>query len=184
MRSGGQRTTERPKIAISKRELSSPGRCKIKHQSFFSGWCFAGWPKEKVCHPVHNNLFPYVLSVLSLFNLLFVWRGRRGIIGGNWLKHRNLMVVSLFLWGLTLGLFAWFLWSSRLWVLIGMQPLFLLYVALALLTSSMLVATLWRVAKHRLLPHKILARKTFIVWQLASFTGMVLYTLIGFSFMM
>lgn len=131
---------------------------------------------------MHNNMLPFVLSFVSLLNIFFIWRGHRAILAGNWLRHRTYMVVSLFLWGLTLGGFAYFLWSTRLWALIGTQVLFIMYALLAVVASAMLVVTLWRVVKHQFLPHKIFARKTIVVWQLASFCGLVLNVMIGFSF--
>jgi len=132
---------------------------------------------------VHNNMQPYLLALFSLLNMFFIWRGRNAILAGNWIKHRNFMVVSLALWGGTLAFFSWFLWSTKLWRLIATQTLFMVYVALALVASAMLAVTLWRVVKHLLLPHKLLARQTIIVWQLACMAGVVLYIMLGFSFM-
>ncbi len=126
-------------------------------------------------------LLPFTLALFSLLNLFFIRRGRQAVIGGNWQGHRNLMVLSLALSAATIGGFALLLWSTRLWALIGTKMLFLTYVTLVLVSGLMLIVTLWRVARHLLLPHKLLARKTVLVWQMACLSGAVLYFLIGFS---
>ena len=41
-------------------------------------------------------------AVLALANLATVGRAHRAILRGDWFAHRNMMLVSLALWGLTL----------------------------------------------------------------------------------
>jgi uncharacterized membrane protein YozB (DUF420 family) len=123
-------------------------------------------------------IFPYVLSALSLINIVPIWMARKAILRGDWLTHRNFMVVSLGLWGLTFFLFAAYLWMRGLRVIVAVpEALFGFYVIGVVASAALLVVTLARVAKHQLLPHKLLARKTIIVWLLTCLFGVLFYPL-------
>ncbi len=124
------------------------------------------------------TVLPYLLSVLSLINILTVWQARRLILAGNWLAHRHYMVISLALWSGTLFLFAVYLWMRGLRVLVAVpEVIFALYVVSVALTGGLLVVTLNRVRKHLYLPHKMLARKTILVWLWCCLYGILFFPL-------
>ncbi len=123
-------------------------------------------------------ILPYVLSAISLVNIVTIWLGRKAILRGDWLTHRNFMVTSLGLWGVTLLLFAIYLWVRGLRVLVAVpEALFGLYVVSVAACAVLLVMTLLRIIRHQYLPHKILARKTIIVWVWMCLLGILFYPL-------
>ena len=123
-------------------------------------------------------VLPYVLSALSLVTIITIWMARKAILRGDWITHRNFMVTSLALWGATLVLFAIYLWVRGLRVLVAVpEVLFGLYIVSIVASAGMLVVTLLRVKRHEYLPHKILARKTIIVWLWTCFFSILFYPL-------
>ena len=123
-------------------------------------------------------ILPYLLSALSLFNIASIWLARKAILRGDWFSHRNFMVVSLALWGLTLALFAYYLYLRGLIVLIAVpEVIFGVYCVSVLTTGALLVVTLQRVAKRQFLPHKLLARKTILVWLWTCALGILFFPL-------
>ena len=110
-------------------------------------------------------ILPYVLSAASLVNIVTIWLARRAILRGDWMTHRHFMVASLAIWGGTLLLFGVHLWVRGLRVIVAVPEfLFGLYVVSVATCAVLLVVTLLRIVRHQYLPHKILARKTIIVW--------------------
>ena len=123
-------------------------------------------------------ILPYLLSAMSAFNIASIWLARNAILRGNWLTHRNYMVVSLGIWGLTLLLLALYLWLRGLIVLIAVpEALFGIYCVSVITSGALLAVTLYRVAKHQFLPHKLLARKTIWVWLWTCALGILLFPL-------
>jgi len=117
-------------------------------------------------------------AVLALANLATVGRAHRAILRGDWFAHRNMMLASLALWGLTLlaaagGFFGLFPFAPGIMRGIIMA-LSALWLALALITSAALALTLYRVARHELLPHKLLARKTIRLWRAACLANTII----------
>ena len=123
-------------------------------------------------------ILPYLLIALSFLNIGSIWVARKAILRGDWFSHRNFMVVSLALWGLTLALFAYYLFLRGLIVLIAVpEVIFGIYSVSVLTTGALLVVTLYRVAKHQFLPHKLLARKTILVWLWTCALGILFFPL-------
>ncbi len=111
------------------------------------------------------HVLPYILSAFSLCNMITIWLARKAILRGDWHTHRNYMVGSLGLWGATLALFGFYLWLRGLRVLVAVpEVIFGLYVVSISTSAVLLVVTLLRIVRHQYLPHKILARKTILVW--------------------
>ena len=121
---------------------------------------------------------PYILSALSLFNMVTIWLARKAILRGDWQTHRNFMVVSLGIWGATLFLFGIYLWMRGLRVLVAVpEAIFGLYVVSIVSCAALLVVTLLRIVRHQYLPHKILARKAILVWLWSCLFGTLFYPL-------
>ncbi|MCP4932856.1 MAG: hypothetical protein GY927_01320 [bacterium] len=124
-------------------------------------------------------ILPYLLSVLSVLNIGSIWLARKAILRGNWLAHRNFMVLSLGMWGVTLFLLAFYLWMRGIVVLSAVpEYIFGIFSVSLIVTIAMLVVTLVRVVKHQFLPHKLLARKAILVWLWTCALGILFYPLI------
>ena len=123
-------------------------------------------------------VLPYLLSALSLMTIVTIWLGRKAILRGDWSTHRNYMVTSLALFATTLILFCIYLWirGPRILVVVP-EAMFGIYGVTLVTTIGMLALTLWRVAKHQYLPHKLLARKTVFVWLWCCLYSMLFYPL-------
>ncbi|MCF6198719.1 MAG: hypothetical protein L3J67_04875 [Hyphomicrobiaceae bacterium] len=124
------------------------------------------------------HLIPYILSAFSLLNMMTIWLARKGILRGDWYTHRNFMVASLGIWGATLLLFGIYLWVRGLRVLVAVpEAIFGFYVVSIATCAVLLVVTLLRVVRHQYLPHKILARKTILVWLWTCLFSILFYPL-------
>ncbi len=124
------------------------------------------------------HFLPYILSAFSLLNMITIWWGRKAILRGDWYTHRNFMVGSLGLWGGTLLLFGVYLWLRGLRVLVAVpEVIFGLYVVSVVMCAALLVLTLLRIVRHQYLPHKILARKTILVWLWTCLFGILFFPL-------
>ena len=124
------------------------------------------------------HTMPYFLSAFSLMNMITIWLGRQAVLRGDWHTHRNFMVGSLGLWGVTLLLFGFYLWLRGLRVLVAVpEAIFGLYVVSIVMCAALLVVTLLRIVRHQYLPHKILARKTILVWLWTCLFGIFFYPL-------
>jgi len=110
--------------------------------------------------------------------MITIWLGRKAILRGDWHTHRNFMVGSLGLWGGTLLLCAVYLWLRGLRVLVAVpEVIFGLYVVSMATCAVLLVSTLLRIVRHQYLPHKILARKTILVWLWTCLFGILFFPL-------
>ena len=124
------------------------------------------------------HTIPYILSAFSLCNMITIWLGRKAILRGDWHTHRNFMVGSLGIWGATLLLFGVYLWLRGLRVLVAVpEVIFGLYVVSIATCLVLLVVTLLRIVRQQYLPHKILARKTILIWLLTCMFGIFFYPL-------
>jgi uncharacterized membrane protein YozB (DUF420 family) len=131
---------------------------------------------------MHNPLTPIVLFFVAFIAMALIWRGRRAIIAGNWIKHRNYMVAALILWLASVGA-GW--WSLRpVWRLVSERPLLWIWGALALAAALGLALVLYRVATHQLLPHKMAARPVSSLWLMANLASAVLFFMLWFTFTM
>ena len=110
--------------------------------------------------------------------MLVIWLARKAILRGDWQAHRRLMLGALAFWGSTLALFAFYLYVRGLRVLIAVpEVIFGLYVVSVVMCAAMLGLTLLRLFRHQYLPHKILARKTILVWLWTCLFGIFFYPL-------
>ena len=124
------------------------------------------------------HVIPYLLSALSLVTLVTIWLARKAILRGDWLTHRNFMVISLGLWAGTLLLFALYLAVRGLRVIVAVpEVLFGLYVVSVAVSAGLLFVSLLRVKRHQFLPHKVLARRTILVWLWTCLFGILFYPL-------
>ncbi len=118
------------------------------------------------------------LVILYPVSIVLVLAGQRAIITGNWLRHRNLMLPAIML--AAAGIMLSIIWLVLAWPLVlnsVISALLLLHVAAIAGLAILLPWTLYRVARHLLLPHKLMARWTIRVWIVMSVTGTAFHAL-------
>ncbi len=137
-------------------------------------------------------LVPLGLIVLHAVSVPLLMQGRRAIQLGNWFRHRNFMLINGGTFALVMAMTALqlFLMYLKGFSFAGVLDI-ALWAALALhliglgVLIVMVPWTLYRVARHLLLPHKLMARWTIKVWFYVAgsgvlFSGLVILTsLIG-----
>lgn len=133
-------------------------------------------------------LIPAGLIVLHGLSIPLLITGRRAIMLGNWFRHRNFMLVSGGTFSVIMALTAL---QLALMVMDGPATSSMadtaLLVALALHIPALVVLlvmlpwTLYRVAKHLLLPHKLMARWTIRVWFYVAGSGLICAALLILS---
>ncbi len=120
------------------------------------------------------------LSLIILYpvSIALVLAGRGAIVSGNWLRHKNFMLPAIML--AVMSIAASFIWFALAWPL-ALNPaiwaLLLIHIAAMAGLGVLLPWTLYRVARHLLLPHKLMARWTIRVWILMSASGTALHAL-------
>ena len=124
-------------------------------------------------------LVPLGLIILHAVSVPMLLQGRKAILLGNWFRHRNFMLINGALFALIMALtvlLLYFIYASgnvagpvawAVWVLLAPH-----LAGLAAL-MVMLPWTLYRVARHLLLPHKLMARQTIKVWLFVAGSGIV-----------
>ena len=123
-----------------------------------------------------NALILPSLVILYLVSLALLWQGRRAISLGNWLRHRTFMLPAVFLAILSMALTLLYLLSTKEAIPhhLVMQVLLIVHLAAMSWLAMLIPVTLYRVARHLILPHKTMARWTIRVWALTCVTGILL----------
>jgi hypothetical protein len=100
------------------------------------------------------------LVALVLATTAMIVRARAAILAGNWLRHRQHMLAALGLWAVALAL------ALALLVVARPAPPSVIGVPLAAAAgvSVLLLRVLQLMAQHRLLEHKLLARRVIWAW--------------------
>lgn len=104
-----------------------------------------------------------LLAVLAFLTSGAILHARQAILAGNWLLHRQRMLVALALWA---GTFALALVLLPHVSALPQPPLLAVGIPLvfAIGTSGLLLHLLALMAQHRFLEHKLLARKVVWAW--------------------
>ncbi len=124
-------------------------------------------------------IMPYLLSAMSLFNIVTIWRARSTILQRDVRGHRKFMSLSLVLWATTLFLFALYLWLRGLIVLIAVpEAVFGLYTTLVILTLGMLCVSLFHNIKNCHAPYNSFTPKALLVWLFCCLLGILFFPLI------
>ncbi len=122
------------------------------------------------------NFIPFLLVILLLLVPPVLFYAKRAIVRGDWSGHRNRMVIALALWGVAMLLLAVHLLRDGVdGLLLEGNLMEVVYFIIALACSFLIIVTLLKVVKHQYLPHKLLARKTILVWGTISMLGAVFF---------
>lgn len=125
-------------------------------------------------------LAPLALLLVHAAAVPLLLRGRQAILMGNWFRHRNFMLASAGLFALAGLLTLWQLYrmfgngfAGTGLVDVALRAALMPHLAAMAVLAVMLTWTLYRVARHLLLPHKLMARRTIQVWYAVAGTGLV-----------
>ncbi len=133
-----------------------------------------------------SQLIPPALIVVYLLSIALLLRGRRAIVMGNWFRHRNFMLPAIALAA------AGILLSSVYFALTGIPSfggglaagfgwaVLILHTAAMSGVIVLLPWTLYRIARHLVLPHKIMARWTIRIWLFAAASGALFNALVSY----
>ena len=125
-----------------------------------------------------DYLIPALLIVLHGLTIPLLINGRRAILMGNWFRHRNFMLASGGLFAAVMLLSVWQIavhltgaYADMSGAVMAVWAALALYALLLALLTVLVPWTLYRVARHLLLPHKLMARWTIRVWFAAAASG-------------
>ncbi len=141
----------------------------------------------KVVHDMLLQFIPPGLIVIYLLSIVLLMQGQKAIVMGNWFRHRNLMLPAIVLaaagifltivyFALTAtpsfgggGLAAGFGWTVLILHAAAMSGFIVL-----------LPWTLYRIARHLVIPHKIMARWTIRIWLFMAVSGTLFNAFISY----
>ncbi len=123
-------------------------------------------------------ILPYLLSAMSLLNIVTIWSARSTILRRDVRGHRKFMSLSLVVWASTLLLFAFYLWLRGLIVLTAVPEIvFGLYTTLVVVTLGMLATSLFHNKKNCHAPYNSFTPKALLVWLLCCLLGILFFPL-------
>jgi len=127
------------------------------------------------------QFIPLSLIILFLISIILIMQGRKAVMMGNWFRHRNFMLPAVLLGAITIALTIAGFALAGLPVFPGGSAGHLTGWALVILHVSAMAAliillpwTLYRIARHLIIPHKTMARWTFQIWLFMSASGMAM----------